>query len=456
MDSAAVPTIDVATAIDNLPIGRFHVKLLAWCCVLVLTDGYDISVIGFAGPSLVREWHIANIAVLAPAFSAGLVGLLFGAPLFGYLGDRFGRKTTLIACAFLYGVLSLITAAASSLEQMVYLRFLTGIALGGVTPTAFALAAEFAPKRFRLTFGMIVGLGLIVGAGLPGIVAATLVPTYGWQALFLVGGVTPILVASCLIFVLPESLKFLSLRPSRRNDAVKLLSRVRPDLHIGPDTRFVVASESEGRGLSVKDLFAGGLAVITPLLWFLFMVSQMSMFFFQTWMPTLVASAGLPMTQAALSFTWFQLGGLVGNLTLSRPFDKFGLALLTIVFLVSVPVVATLGIFVTSRDLLMLAAMVSGFCLLGLVSGLVATASAIYPTRYRSMGIGWAYGMGRLGGVGGPLIGGFLVSLHLPNQQLFLAASVPLVFGTAASLALACFYFARHRKFEIDEAMASS
>jgi AAHS family 4-hydroxybenzoate transporter-like MFS transporter len=220
--------VDVAAIIDNLAIGRFHVMVLAFCALLALTDGYDIAVIGFAGPSLVRDWKITNLAALAPIFSAGLIGVLVGAPMFGYFGDRFGRKVALISSAILYGLLSIATMAVGSLNEMIVLRFLTGLAMGGVLPTSVALAAEYAPRRFKLTFGIIVNLGIVVGAGLPGLVAVWLVPTHGWQVLFLVGGVAPIVLAACLVPVLPESLKFLSLHPERRANTVRLLSRLRP------------------------------------------------------------------------------------------------------------------------------------------------------------------------------------------------------------------------------------
>jgi AAHS family 4-hydroxybenzoate transporter-like MFS transporter len=451
-----VSAIDIAAVIDDLPIGRFHIVLLMCCALLALSDGYDIAVIGVAGPSLVREWKIANLASLAPAFSAGLFGVLVGAPLFGYFGDRVGRKIALIVSALLYGLFSLLTTAVGSLEQMIVLRFLTGIALGGVLPTTIALAAEYAPRGYKLTFGIAVNLGIVIGAGLPGPVAAWLVPNHGWPILFLIGGITPIVLALALLPVLPESIKFLSLRPKRRADLTALVSRLRPDLSIDSSTKFVVPEEARKVGLSLKYLFVGGLAIVTPLLWICFLISQMSSFFFQTWLPTLIASAGFPASQAALSYTWFQTGGVIAAFLISRPLDKFGLVIVVILFLVSIPVIASFGFVLGSQEFQgIVALMVAGFCLDGLLISLLSIAGALYPTPIRSSGIGWTFAIGRAGGVLGPIVGGLLVSLHLSTVQLFYAAAAPLILGLLASAVLLWFYSTRNKTFEIKEATAT-
>jgi len=399
--------IDVAAIIDDLPIGRFHIVLLVACALLALSDGYDIAVIGFAGPSLVREWKIANLAALAPVFSAGLFGVLIGAPLFGFFGDRLGRKPALIVSAVLYGLFSLMTAWASSLDQMVVMRFLTGLALGGVLPTTIALAAEYAPRRLKITFGLVVNIGIVVGAGLPGPVAAWLVPNHGWPILFLIGGIVPIVLAAAVWSVLPESIKFLSLHPKRRADLAAIISKLRPDIPVDASTNFVAPEEARKAGRSLKYLFAGNLAVVTPLLWICFLISQMSSFFFQTWLPTLMASAGLPPSQAALSYTWFQVGGVISAIAISRPMDKYGFGTVAVLFLLSIPAIASFGSTFGSGGLQsILSLMAAGFCLDALLISLLSGAGALYPTPIRSSGIGWTFALGRAGGVLGPIVGG--------------------------------------------------
>ena len=448
--------IDVAAVVDDLPIGRFHIVLLIACALLALSDGYDIAVIGFAGPSLVREWKIANLGALAPVFSAGLFGVLIGAPLFGFFGDRMGRKPALIVSAVLYGLFSLVTAWASSLDQMVVMRFLTGLALGGVLPTTIALAAEYAPRRLKITFGLIVNIGIVVGAGLPGPIAAWLVPNHGWPILFLIGGIAPIVLAAAVWPVLPESIKFLSLHPKRRANLAAIISKLRPDILIDASTNFVAPEEARKAGRSLKYLFAGNLAVVTPLLWICFLISQMSSFFFQTWLPTLMASAGLPPSQAALSYTWFQVGGVISAIAISRPMDKYGFGTVAVLFLLSIPAIASFGSTFGSGGLQsILSLMAAGFCLDALLISLLSGAGALYPTPIRSSGIGWTFALGRAGGVLGPIVGGMLVSLHLTTQQLFYAAAAPLVLGLAASTSLAWIYSTQNKTLEIKEATAA-
>ena len=441
-------SLDVASIVDQLPIGAFHLILLACCTLLALTDGYDIAVIGVAGQLLVKEWHITNLAELGPVFSAGLLGGVIGPPLFGALSDRYGRKTVLLWSAVIYGLLNLVTMAAGSLPTIAWMRLLSGIVLGGVLPTATALAVEYAPTRWKLTFGMIVITGLALGAGLPGPFAVLLGADYGWRSLLFVGAIVPIALAILVVPLIPESLKFLSLDRRRRDHIVSILKRLCPGLKIDSQSQLFDSRESDSPSFSklghdLKDLFAGSLAFVTPLLWALIMACFMSTYFFQTWMPTLTASIGLPRSEAALSFTWFAIGGCIATAILSRPVTRYGMVPLTFLFAISVPLIASLGAIVSSRDLFPPTMMAVGFCLNGLLFCLLGFAGVIYPTRVRSSGIGWSLGLGRLGGAVGPYIGGILVGFGLEMKQLAYAAAMPLALGVILSLILTWIYYAR-------------
>jgi AAHS family 4-hydroxybenzoate transporter-like MFS transporter len=450
-------TVDVASIFDDVPISSFHILLVTCCILIALADGYDIAVIGVAAPSLVREWKIANLGALVPVFTAGVIGGVVGPLILGMLSDRFGRKTVLLSSAALFGVMNLLTMAVSDLQTMTVLRLLIGMILGGIIPTAASIAVEYSPLRWKLTFSMIVNIGVVGGAGLPGLVAIWLVPTYGWQSLYFVGGAVPLVLSLLFIPVIPESLKFLAFHPRRNSQVTRALARLRPDLRVDDQTRYFDSSSPiKGTRLGLvkelKLLFVGRLAIITPLLWFSLMVSYMSTYFFQTWLPTLITGLGLPASQAALSFSWFALGGVVATATLCRPINKYGIPLLTLLFVISVPIVATLGVIASSRDLLALAMMAAGFCLNGLLSGTLAFSGVVYPTLVRSTGIGWTLGMGRLGGAAGPFMGGVLVGLGVPLRQLTYVAATPLALGIVASLILAWVFHASGR--EVGETMS--
>src|ERR1700742_1212627 len=209
------PEIDIGDIIDAQTLRVFNIKLLVWSFLMVMADGYDFSAAGFAAPSLIKAWHIQNLAALGPVFSASLVGIALGAPLLGYVADRIGRKTTLITGAVIFGVLTLAATQASGVMPFLILRVLAGIGLGGVMPISIALNTEYAPRRLRATLVTLMFCGFSVGVGLPGFVAAWLVPSYGWQAIFLIGGLFPLVIAACVAFTLPESAKYLVVQGNR-------------------------------------------------------------------------------------------------------------------------------------------------------------------------------------------------------------------------------------------------
>jgi AAHS family 4-hydroxybenzoate transporter-like MFS transporter len=440
---ARAATLDISRLIDERGLSRFNIGLIIFTFFVVMIDGYDIAAIGFAAPSLIRAWHVTDQAAMGTVLSASLLGMLVGAPLIGMLGDRYGRKRAIIGSLLLFGVLTWGAVLATSMAELAWLRFFAGIGIGGFMPNVIALTAEFAPRRYRATMVMLMFTGVGFGGGLPGPVAAALVPTYGWQVIFTIGGTVPLVVALVCWLGLPESVKYLTLR-DHRPQLVRLLRRIRPDVAAGPDTRFVIQDETQYPGYSPAKLFSDGLWLITPLLWLLFVLNLMGYFFLVSWTPFLLSSANLPMTEAAIAQTFFQLGGAAGGVVLCRPMDNRGLLPITILFAVAVPAVALIGYVGTmSRDLLMTVEFFAGFCVLGLQLGLNATAASIYPTSFRSNGTGWALGIGRVGAIVGPVLGGFLIAAKLPVEKLFLIASVPFLLGAFACFGLMRLYVAR-------------
>lgn len=434
-------TIDVSRLIDDRGIDRFIVQLLLLCWFIALFDGYDIGAVAYAAPELIKDWHITNPGALGPVFSASLFGILFGSPLFGSMGDRFGRKRAIIASCLTFGVFTWLSVLSRSLHQLFYLRLLAGVGLGGLLPNVIALSAEFAPRRYRVTMIIVMFTGVPLGTGLPGLVSAWLVPTQGWRILFWVGGVTPLVVAMALALWLPESIKYLALKGGREAEARALVARLAPGHALDPGATLLVAEEKHYAGFSPRRLFGDGLALITPLLWFCFAINLMGYYFLASWMPTLLTSFRvLSHGDAALATTLLQVGGTLGSLAVCRPMDTKGLAPLTVLFAIAVPAIGSVGFLTSSEGLLMLAIFVAGFCVLGLQSGLNAISGTIYPTAYRSNGSGWAFAIGRLGSVTGPIVGGFLIARHLPLRQLFLIAAIPALLGAIASFFLARLY----------------
>jgi MFS transporter, AAHS family, 4-hydroxybenzoate transporter len=436
-------TIEIGRFIDDRPMNRFNAKLVIFCFFIILFDGYDIGAVSYAGPSLVKAWNIQSFAALGTAFSAGLFGILFGSPIFGWIGDRWGRNGAIVGSCMMIGIFTLATMFASSLSDLIWLRFFTGIGIGGMLPNTIALNAEFAPKRARATMIILMFTGITFGGAVPGPVAAWLVPIYGWQVLFLIGGVLPIIIGAAAWLWLPESLKFLVVKAERRERAIGVLRQMDPTLAIGPETRFVVTDEKVYAKFRPKQLFQDGLKWITPLLWLCFICNLMSFYFLNSWLPTVLSAAHVPMSHAVLSTSVFQIGGTLGGLALSRPIDKSGLMPVCVLFVISLLVAPFLGFATDPEWFLMTVVFACGFTLLGLQFGLNATSAMIYPTSIRANGSGWAFAVGRIGSAAGPIIGGILIGMHLTIEHLYLVLLVPLAIGTVASFLLARLYYVR-------------
>jgi MFS transporter, AAHS family, 4-hydroxybenzoate transporter len=440
---AANQTIDVTALIDDRKVDRFNAKLIILCFFIILFDGYDIGAAAFAGPALVKEWGVTNMAALGPVFSASLLGILFGSPIFGWIGDRYGRNKAIVGSCLVIGVFTFSAMWAHSLEQLTYLRFFAGIGIGGMLPNVIALTAEYSPKRARATFVIIMFTGITFGGALPGPISNWLMPTHGWQVLFLIGGVFPIVMAIVSAIWLPESLKYLVLRGDRRPEVARLVRILQPGVVVSNETRFVISDEKAYGKFTPKLLFVDGLLFITPLLWLLFICNQMAFYFPNSWLPTVLTSANISMAHAAWATTIFQIGGTLGGLTLARPIDRMGMTPVCILFLLSIPFAAAIGYSSSDETILMINVFLAGFTLLGLQFGLNAASAMIYPTAFRSNGSGWAFAVGRCGSIAGPIVAGILISMHMPIQQLFLFLAIPLTIGTLASLVMARLYYTR-------------
>ena len=388
--------INISRLVDTTRLRPFHLWLISWCLLAMMADGFDLLNASVAGPALIKEWGISR-ASLGPVFSASLVGFLVGAPFFGYLGDRFGRRVAIIFSLIFVGVTTLACAWATNLQELLWLRFLSGLGLGGVLPNVIALNAEFAPKRLRATVLVVMSTGITLGAAVPGIVGVTLMPTYGWPVIFILGGIVPLVVGLCLIFAIPDSIKFMVLRGGRDEAVARLARKLDPALTIEPGTRFFLDKEdgsAKTRGSPVA-LFRHGWAQVTLLVWLIFVLNLMANNLMNAWLPMIVESSGHSAAQGAYAGSLYQLGGAIGGLCIGILIDRFGLKVLVAVFSLAVPVLAFTGTPGLSDFLLLAMAFFSGCVVTGMQSALNAGAGLIYPTALRANGVGYALGVGR-------------------------------------------------------------
>lgn len=454
---AETRTFDVNELIDGQKFNRKTILFLGIATLALVGDGYDIASVAFIAPELVKQWHIER-AALAPVLSVGFIGLLLGGPILGYLGDRYGRKRAILAGMVLFGGFSLLSMLASSLDQLVGLRFITGIGLGGVIPNVIALTAEFAPKRLRGRFVIITNFGVPLGATLPGLVTALFVPQYGWPVVFFVGGILPLLIAALVFFFLPESLKYLVQQRSPSETVVRKTALIfQPSLPANANVRVGTPDVTAvAGGLSPGKLFAGGLGLITPMLWIALSANQLANYFTGSWLPTLLQSAGASTGSAGIASSMFPIGGMIGGLVLILVLDRWGIIPIVVLFVLGAPLIASIGTAHLAHVWLLAIIAAAGFCVVGINFAMNAAMGVIYPTSVRSTGAGWAQAVGRIGSVGGPVLGGVLLSLHLALPQLFYAPALALVVGAVACVVLLWLCVRRFRGFRLDERAAAA
>ena len=428
--------VDVAEFIDQQPVGRFQLKLLSLCAAVLFLDGFDTQAIGYVAPALAKEWGLTR-AALGPVFSAGLFGLMIGALLFGPLADRVGRKKIIIFSTLAFGLGALVTAFVHDVNALLAIRFLTGLGLGGAMPNAVAMTSEFNPRRRRATMVMIMFCGFSVGAALGGLLAAALIPQFGWRSVFVVGGVAPLLLAPILALSLPESVRFLALT-GRANDRVSgLLGRIRPKVAFARGTQFVM-HEPHLPGIPVLHLFRQGRTLVTLLLWVVFFMSLLDIYFLANWLPTVLNDLGSSVSASAAIGSMLQVGGVVGTFALGSIIDRFSFRALALVYFIAVFAVGAIGQFGHSIILVTVAIFAAGFCIIGGQIAANALAAAFYPTSVRATGVGWALGIGRIGSMVGPLVGGMLMTMKWSTASLFMAAA-----AAALCAALAAFWLSR-------------
>ena len=424
-------TIDAAATLDAQRIGGFQLRVFLLCAAVLFVDGFDVQGITYVAPAISQDWKLARGA-LGPTFSAGLFGVMLGAILLAPLADRIGRRRVIVWSCIAFGIGTLATVWVGSLTELFVVRLLTGVGLGGALPNAIGLASEYAPKARRATVVTFVGSGISLGAIGSGIAAAQLIAPYGWRAVFVVGGVLPLALAAALWRGLPESLRFAALLPDRQAEARRLLAKLTRSTP-GDDVR-VVSGDPEGGRTTVADLFTEQRGTTTVLLWIAFFMSLLNVYFAINWLPTSLTSSGFDVTQAAVMTTFYHVGGVAGTYLLGLLMDKLGAHRMQIVAMLVA--IGGLYVFATVAGMTQWATtvvlMLVGFGVVGGQVGVNALASMTYPVPMRSTGLGWALGVGRVGSIIGPAIGGLMLASAHDPRSVYLVCIAPSVVGIAA------------------------
>lgn len=432
---SASRTVNVTDLVDNCRLGRFQLRVFALLGACLVLDGMDLQAMGFVAPALIREWDIPN-AAMAPVFAAGLLGLFLGSLVFGMAADRIGRRPVLLGATLVFSVFTLLTAHAGSMTALLLVRFVAGLGLGAIMPNATALVGEYTPGRQRIAMMMIVTNGFLVGAVLGGFLSAWLIPAHGWRSVLHVGGILPLALLVPMSLWLPESLQFLVVRGRSPARIARWVRRIDETTPAGGEVRYVVREERR-RGVPLLRLFREGRAAVTVLLWVVNFFNVLAVYFVASWLPTLVRDAGYSTSTAVLVGAAAQTGGAVGTVALGLLQQRVGIVpVLTATFALAASSLALIGHPALPLAGLVAISFLAGWGLYGGPPGLNALAATYYPTDLRATGIGAGLGIGRFGGILGPLLAGALMQRHWSTHALFVAAAVPALIACAVTLSL--------------------
>lgn len=414
------------------PVSPYQILVFVLCFLIVLIDGFDTQAVAFAAPLLRHELEGGPHA-LGLLFSAGLFGGLVGGLVFGPLGDRVGRKPILVWALAIVAAGTLATAFAHGRTELAALRFLTGLGLGGAIPGVIALTAEYAPPGRRSLIVALVFSGFPLGAVVGSVVSAVVLPDFGWRAVFVIGGVAPAILLPVVLFLLPESLAFLRRKIGGERSSDTILRR------LGPRAAEALDGEERGHAAprnAIVDLFREGRAPGTLLLWTIFFLSLLATYCTVSWLPTLVKGAGLPLQTAVLAAGAINIGSVIGNVGLARLGDKVSpYGPIAGAYLVGGLFVGLIGLSVGSSATMLWVCFAAGAFAVGAQLSVTTLVARFYPARLRATGVGWSFGVGRLGGVVGPALAGVLLAADIGFARLmFVVGSLSVLSAIAVLL----------------------
>lgn len=429
----------VADIIDNGKFSGQQVLVVCLCMFLNMLDGFDITAMAVVANAVSSELQL-TADKLGWIFSFALAGMMAGAMFLAPVSDLIGRRRLIVASVTLVGVSILLTAQATTLLEFMLLRFVSGIGAGAMLASQATLAAEYSPDKYRSLSVALVTSGYPLGAMLTSVVAAFIMPEYGWRGMFWAGGMATFSMSVVAWLLIPESLKFLLER--RPNGVLEKVNNIlaklgRSQLERIPDIATTRPAEGRGFLATMLTLFVPELRRTTLTLWITFFLCFATLYFLMSWIPKLIVDAGFGESEGRDAFFLFNFGGVLGIYLLGALSTRwkltnlvfgmlFGSAIGMIVFAVAPDQIAVLLALI----------FVIGVLQQGGFTGLYAAAAKAYPTNIRSTGIGWSIGLGRSGAVAGPAVAGYAILFGLDMSANFILFAIPMAIGGLIAFSL--------------------
>jgi len=418
--------------LDQGPITPLMMLVVVLGFLLNLVDGIDVVAMSVTAPAVANDWNLERLA-LGPLFSAALIGMALGASLLSPLADRFGRRVLLIAAMVLVGLSMLavhpVSRGGEALTELMLLRFTAGLGIGVIFGSAPALAAEFMPERYRSLAVSLVVMGYPVGAVLAGPIATSLLPGYGWSAVFVAGGALTLVIAVLAFWLLPESPEFIAAQPGDRPDRTDRVNQLLARLQRPPLDNTLDAEVAQRPAIPLNRLLSQSMRLRTVSLWSVYFLGFLTMYFLLSWIPVLFVDSGYSQAQGIQALTGFNLGAVVGIVAIGSLSTRLPLVRLLSVFFLLAGLCFAAITALMPRDLTVLMALmfVGGIFLHGGFTALYALAASVYPSELRASGIGWAAGLGRTGAIVSPVLAAVLVAAGWTMYGLFLVFALPLI-----------------------------
>jgi len=424
---------NILDVVENQERNWFALSTFLLCCLVMLADGFDNQAINYAAPYIIKDWGI-NKALMTPVFNISIVGWMSGSIVFAMLADRIGRRPSTLLAVLMFGAFTLLIPIATNLVELSALRFLAAFGVGGAMPMAIALVSDYSKTKSRGLRITMMYLGYTAGSSGGGLLAAEIIPQYGWRSVFYVGGVGALVIAAILLAALPESVRYLVLRRPSDSRISGYAFKLRPHAGYGANTAFTI-EESVRAGVPVKHLFTEGRSAMTVFLWLALGFSFVTHFFLSQWLTTLLTPE-LGFANAARTQALFQAGAAFAFI-FGYLIDKRGIPVMTMVMVLGALPVAAIGLVSNvSIGITMAMSLTSGILVLGGNIGLNAVSSMIYPTFIRSTATGAAFAVARIGAILGPAVAGFLIYIDTPLDMIFILGALPMLAASTACFML--------------------
>ncbi|QHM71064.1 MFS transporter [Mixta intestinalis] len=426
--------IDVRQLINQHGLSAFQRRLITLSFIIVAMDGMDIALMGFIAPALRSAWQITSHQ-LGLAIGAALVGLALGAMFAGPLADRYGRRWIIIGSVFFFGLWTLATAMAQSIEQIMLFRLLTGLGLGAAMPNVATLISEYVPERKRAFLITVVFCGFTFGAASGGVAASWLIPGFGWHTVLLMGGILPLLLVPLLLCYLPESVRFLLARQAPVSRIRAIVERMWPE-RMPEESRFLYPAATTSDVSAIGTVLSERYRFGSLMLWGGYFMGLFLVYLIGSWMPALIGDLGLSVTAAALITAMYQAGGTLGSLFAGWLMDRINPNLaLAIIYSAGALATLLLGCVPAQPLLMAVIAFCCGFCFNGANTGMNALAASYYPVQARATGASWMHGIGRLGAILSAVVGAEMLTLGWSFSQIFMLLALPAVLTSLMLLA---------------------